>query len=64
MPQTPETTRTTHEPRSKHEIALQANVCGAVGCRETDDLVLVAAGNRPNRVLCGTHADSYTRGGR
>lgn len=64
MPQTSEITRNTDEPDTEHELATDAIVCGAAGCRKTDRLAVVTPENRPNRVLCDRHADSYMRGGR
>jgi hypothetical protein len=64
MPQTTEITQNTHEPDAEHELATDAIVCGAAGCRETDRLSVVSPENRPNRVLCDDHAASYTQDGR
>lgn len=48
----PETTSKTDETR-------RPQVCGRLGCRETDELVIVITAEHGERVLCRRHAAAF-----
>ena len=41
------------------DLAEDADVCGANGCRETEELLAVTPEDRGTRVLCSSHAKHY-----
>ena len=60
------TTTTTDAPtipslESHADAAPEADVCGALGCRTTDDLRFAEHPERGTRVLCPAHRRDYLR---